>query len=236
MILTLVWVTTANISGQEKYSRRTPIVEAFEKNKDAVVSISGKQAARPRDIFSWDIDEWFFSQPRPQTTPFLGSGFIIDSRGYIVTNNHVVDKAIEINISRADGKVYKGRKIAADESLPTVILRREDDLLIGETVLAIGSPFGYQQTLTDGIVSAVHRDLIIDNNKFPNLIQISAPINPGNSGGPLLNINGEVVGINTAIRRAAQGIGFAIPVPQLLQQLPKILSREIEIDQRIDFG
>jgi len=240
---------STSLPAQEKYSRRTPLVESFDKNKDTVVSIAGKQLTRRDDIFGWDLDEWFFFRPRPMATPFLGSGFIIDQRGYIVTNAHVVADALEINIILADDSNHEARLIAldrvtdlallkvnADKSLPTVTLGRSDDLMIGETVLAIGNPFGYQHTLTEGIISAIHRDMAIEDRVFPSLIQISAPINPGNSGGPLLNINGEVIGINTAIRRAAQGIGFALPVDQLRENLPKMLSTKIESELRIDLG
>lgn len=237
------------LKAQEKYPRRTPIVEAFEKNKDAVVSITGKQLTRRDDIFGWDLEEWFFFRPRPMARPFLGSGFLLDKRGYIVTNAHVVADALEINVILSDDSKYDARlialdrtsdlallKIAADKLFPAVTLGRSDDLMIGETVLAIGNPFGYQHTLTEGIISAVHRDMAIEDRVFPSLIQISAPINPGNSGGTLLNINGEVIGINTAIRRAAEGIGFAIPIDLLRESLPRMLSMKIESELRIDLG
>jgi serine protease Do len=234
---------------QEKYPRRTPIVEAFQKNKDAVVSITGKQLTRRDDIFGWDMDEYFFFRPRLMATPFLGSGFLLDQRGYIITNAHVVADALEIIVVLSDDTKYEARpialdrtsdlallKIEAEKSFPTVTLGRSDDLMIGETVLAIGNPFGYQHTLTDGIISAVHRDMAIEDRVFPSLIQISAPINPGNSGGALLNINGEVIGINTAIRRAAEGIGFAIPVDLLRDNLPRMIGMKIESELRINLG
>jgi len=230
------------------YPRRTPIVEAFQKNKDAVVSITGKQLVRQSNPF-WGFEDWGLFRPQLQARPFLGSGFVLDNRGYVVTNAHVVSGALEITVIMADGSQFPAEKIVASESmdmallkiepeipLPTVQLGRSDDLMIGETVLAIGNPFGYQHTLTDGIISAVHRDMQIEDKEFPNLIQISAPINPGNSGGPLININGSVIGMNTAIRRAAEAIGFAIPVDQLRENLAKILYANIEDDRRIDFG
>jgi len=231
-------------AGSERYSRRTPVVEAFEKNKDAVVSISSKHLAGRRDDFH-DFFSWL--RPRMMVIPSLGSGFIIDQRGYILTNAHVIKNALEITIIMADGSqcaaevIQEDRsadlallKIEADKPLPVVKLRLKDDPMIGEAVLAIGNPFGYQQTLTEGIISAIHRDLEIDELVFPNLIQLSAPINPGNSGGPLLNINGEVIGINTAIRRAAQGIGFAIPISRLRERLPAMIN--LDSLRRIDFG
>ena len=234
------------------YPRRTPVVEAFEKNKDAVVSLASKQVVQRRDdFFSWGGDDHFphFRRPQSLTLSSLGSGFVIDERGYIITNAHVVDEAVEITVITAgDSRQYQARKIDCDSSsdlavlkietespLATVTLGCSDDLMIGETVLAIGNPFGYHHTLTDGIVSAVNRDLRFDENTvFSDLIQISAPINPGNSGGPLLNINGELIGINTAIRKAAEGIGFAVPIHRLEEALPKMLN--IEALRRIDFG
>ena len=230
------------------YDRRTPIVEAFDKAKDAVVTITGKQLAR-NEAFYWDLEDWFFTPRQPRERPFLGSGFIIDSRGYVVTNAHVVEQAGEIVVGSNDGTSYQAQpvvisptsdvallKIKADKPLPTVTLGRSDDLMIGETVLAIGNPFGYQHTLTDGIISAQHRDLEAGDVNFDNLLQISAPINPGNSGGPLLNIHGDVIGMKTAIRRAAQNIGFAIPIDNVRQRLARALQNQLEDVRRINLG
>ena len=240
------------LSAQTKYSRRTPVVEAFEKNKDAVVSITGKQIVRQTDPFFWDFDDWFSLRPKFREAPFLGSGFLLDERGYVVTNAHVVEEATEIIVVMSDQQEYQAKKIAANRTadlallkiepkvpgkkFPKVTLWRGGELWIGETVLAIGNPYGYQHTLTEGIISARHRNLEIEKRTFEDLIQISAPINPGNSGGPLININGEVIGVNTAIRRAAQGIGFAIPIEQLCREVPKMLGVQIETQLRIDFG
>jgi len=237
---------------QTKYSRRTPVVEAFEKNKDAVVSITGKQLVRQTDPFFWDFDDWFSFRPKFREMPFLGSGFLIDERGYVITNAHVVEEATEIIVVMSDQQEYQAKKIAANRAadlallkiepktpgkkFPKAVLWRGRDLWIGETVLAIGNPYGYQHTLTEGIISARHRNLEIEKRTFEDLIQISAPINPGNSGGPLININGEVIGVNTAIRRAAQGIGFAIPIDQLCREVPKMLGVQIETQLRVDFG
>ncbi|MBN1764910.1 MAG: trypsin-like peptidase domain-containing protein [Sedimentisphaerales bacterium] len=241
------------VMAEGSYSRRTPIVEAYEKNKDAVVSISSKYITEVRvenPFWFWSGDDWPFSRRRMEI-PSLGSGFIINELGYIVTNAHVVERADEITVVMSDGRKFDARKVVvkdsvdlallkidADKSLPTVTLGEcSDDLYIGETVLAIGNPFGYQQTLTDGILSAIHRDVELGEGVImPEMLQISAPINPGNSGGPLLNINGEVIGINTAIRRAAQGIGFAISIDRLTENLPEMLSNDIEFKKRINLG
>jgi serine protease Do len=153
----------------------------------------------------------------------LGSGFIIDRDGYIVTNNHVVDGADTIKVILKDETEYPAKvigrdpvtdialiKIEAKGNLPTVVLGSSDDLKVGEWVTAIGSPFGLQYTVTAGIVSAKGR--AIGSGPYDDFIQTDASINPGNSGGPLINMKGEVVGINTMIIAGGQGIGFAIPI------------------------
>jgi len=155
--------------------------------------------------------------------PGLGSGFIIDRDGYIVTNNHVVDGADTIKVILKDETEFPAKvigrdpvtdialiKIEAKGNLPTVPLGSSDDLEVGEWVTAIGSPFGLQYTVTAGIVSAKGR--AIGSGPYDDFIQTDASINPGNSGGPLINMKGEVVGINTMIIAGGQGIGFAIPI------------------------
>ncbi|RLC25623.1 MAG: peptidase, partial [Deltaproteobacteria bacterium] len=163
----------------------------------------------------------------------LGSGFIIDKKGYIVTNNHVVDNADEIQVIMNDGKEFDAKilgrdpktdlavlKIESDQDLPTIQFEDSDNLEVGQWVVAIGSPFGLEHTVTAGIVSAKGR--VLGSGPYDDFIQTDASINPGNSGGPLLNLDGKVVGINTAIIRHGQGIGFAIPVTlakKIIEQL-----------------
>jgi serine protease Do len=155
--------------------------------------------------------------------PSLGSGFIIAKDGYVVTNNHVIEGADQIRVKLNDENEYDaevvGRdpstdiallKIKSDHDLPVVSLGNSDNLKIGQWVVAIGSPFGLEHTVTAGIVSAKGR--VIGSGPYDDFIQTDASINPGNSGGPLINMNGEVVGINTAIIASGQGIGFAIPI------------------------
>jgi serine protease Do len=155
--------------------------------------------------------------------PGLGSGFIIDPEGYIVTNNHVVDGADTIKVILKDESEYPGEiigrdpvtdialiRVMASGNLPSVDLGSSDALRVGEWVAAIGSPFGLQYTVTAGIVSAKGR--VIGSGPYDDFIQTDASINPGNSGGPLINMQGEVVGINTMIIARGQGIGFAIPI------------------------
>lgn len=235
---------------QQEDLRTTPTVRAFQKNKDAVVSITGKQLVRESDPLFWFWGDDFPWRPRYQAAPFLGSGFVVDERGYIVTNDHVVRGALEVTVDfpdRAEGLpatvIAEDReadialvRVEPDRPLTAVELGRSDDLMIGEPVLAIGNPFGYQHTLTEGIISAIHRDLQIEELRFGNLVQISAPINPGNSGGPLLNIYGQVIGMNTAIRKAAQGIGFAIPVDELRRDLAGMVAKRLETVDRVDLG
>jgi len=166
----------------------------------------------------------FGPQRRPEfKQPGLGSGFIIDGDGYIVTNNHVVEGADTIRVILKDETEYPATVIGRDPvtdialvkvetkgSLPTVTLGSSSDLKVGEWVAAIGSPFGLQYTVTAGIVSAKGR--VIGSGPYDDFIQTDASINPGNSGGPLINMKGEVVGINTMIIARGQGIGFAIPI------------------------
>ncbi len=153
----------------------------------------------------------------------LGSGFIIDKDGFILTNNHVVAGADEIKVKLADGREYKAKVIGRDpksdlalikisslfKNLPTLPLGDSDKMRVGDWVLAIGNPFGLGHTVTQGIISATGR--IIGSGPYDNFLQTDAPINPGNSGGPLVNLEGEVIGINSAIIASGQGIGFAIP-------------------------
>jgi len=171
--------------------------------------------------------------------PSLGSGFIFDKTGYVVTNNHVIEDADQIKVKLKDEREFDaavvGRdpntdiallKIESDESFATVKLGDSDALQVGQWVVAIGSPFGLEQTVTAGIVSAKGR--VIGSGPYDDFIQTDASINPGNSGGPLLNMQGEVVGINTAIVASGQGIGFAIPI-NLAREIIVALKDEGEV-------
>jgi serine protease Do len=153
----------------------------------------------------------------------VGSGFVISRDGYILTNNHVVEEADQIKVKLSNGHEYKGKVVGRDPKTDLALLKLEgasdlrplnlgnsEDLKVGSWVVAVGSPFGLEQTVTAGIVSAKGR--VIGSGPYDNFIQTDASINPGNSGGPLVNMKGEVVGINTAIMAEGQGIGFAIPI------------------------
>lgn len=217
-------------------ARRTPVVQAVERVKGAVVNISTesvKESAGAPFVFQDPVFQEFFGNFFPEfrrtyRTRSLGSGVIVDRRGHVMTNAHVVDGADRIMVFLADSRGFEARTIGIDRRSDIAVLEMLDPpadlrpaslgdssrLLIGEPVIAIGNPFGFSHSVTTGIVSALGRTIREEQSIFSNLIQTDTMINPGNSGGPLLNIHGEVIGINTAIYRKAQGIGFAIPVNQ----------------------
>ncbi|HEY5599396.1 MAG TPA: Do family serine endopeptidase, partial [Candidatus Manganitrophaceae bacterium] len=159
----------------------------------------------------------------PEAPPGSGSGVIIDKKGFIVTNNHVVGDAEEVEVRLSDKTKFTGKvvgkdpdtdlaliKVETDKELPTAVIGDSENLKVGQWVIAIGNPFGLDRTVTVGVVSALGRENV-NLSRYEDFIQTDASINPGNSGGPLFNIRGEVIGINTAIINFAQGIGFAIP-------------------------
>jgi serine protease Do len=163
----------------------------------------------------------------------LGSGFVMDRNGYILTNNHVVEDADQIRVKLANGKEYDGKVVGRDPKTDLALVKingasdlhplqmgNSDDLKVGSWVMAVGSPFGLEQTVTAGIVSAKGR--VIGSGPYDDFIQTDASINPGNSGGPLINMKGEVVGINTAIIASGQGIGFAIPINMAKEIAPQL--------------
>ncbi|MEW6203123.1 MAG: Do family serine endopeptidase [bacterium] len=218
--------------GKASARRRTPVVVAVEKARPAVVNISTEQVVqeslfRFRGFDDDFFDDFFDMFPRRNLKrQSLGSGVIIDEKGYILTNEHVVMRGTEIKVTLPDNREFEGKLIGADPAfdlaiikidvkgdLPSVTMGDSDTLMIGEPVIAIGNPFGLEHTVTTGVVSALKRSIKVSDQKtYSDFIQTDASINPGNSGGPLLNIDGEVIGINTAIIERAQGIGFAIPI------------------------
>lgn len=199
---------------------------AARKAAPAVVSINTSKAVRnPRSNDPW-FQFFFGDQGQQQAQTGLGSGVIVSPDGYILTNNHVVEGADEIEVTLADSRRTRATVIGTDpdtdlailkvdlDKLPAMVLGNSDQLSVGDQVLAIGNPFGVGQTVTSGIVSALGRSQL-GINTFENFIQTDAAINPGNSGGALVDINGNLMGINTAIYSrsgGSMGIGFAIPV------------------------
>ncbi|MDE1553954.1 MULTISPECIES: S1C family serine protease [Comamonas] len=201
------------------------LAAAAQKAMPAVVSINtSKEVRHPRSNDPWF--QFFFGDVGPQQQTGLGSGVIVSPAGYILTNNHVVEGADQIAVTLADGRMANASIIGTDpetdlavlkvelDKLPVIVLGNSDHAVVGDTVLAIGNPFGVGQTVTSGIVSALGRKEL-GINTFENFIQTDAAINPGNSGGALVDVNGNLLGINTAIYSrsgGSMGIGFAIPV------------------------
>jgi serine protease Do len=206
--------------GCAQHARRSPVVEAVEKTRAAIVTVRVEKAG------TWGRRE------------VVGTGVLVDGRGYVVTNRHVVTGAERITVHTADGDDHAAKLLVEDPPHDLAVLtlsgaRRlaeltfapSSDLMVGETVIAVGHPFGYTNTVSTGIVSAVGREVTLPGGEtLTNLIQTDASINPGNSGGPLFNVNGELVGINVALREGAQGIAFALPSETVQRVLAARLS------------
>jgi Do/DeqQ family serine protease len=225
-------------------ARRSLVVEAVEHASPAVVNISAEQVvmqspfSAPSDpLFDQFFRDFFDARPQRSTRTSLGSGVLVNSDGTILTNSHVILRGSRVHVTLADGREFEAKMVGADadsdlavlrikagEALPAATLGTSNDLLIGETVIAIGNPFGLSHTVTTGVVSAVGRSLHGEERTYTDFIQTDASINPGNSGGPLMNIRGEVIGINAAIYGKAQGIGFAIPIDRAKRVLRDLVS------------
>ncbi len=210
--------------------RRTAIVKAAEEARPSVVNIHGRKTVRDTAA----------STDTARQVNGMGTGVIIDERGYIITNYHVVEGVGRIQVTLHDDTELVAHivahdpktdlaiiKITTDKTLPVIRTGTSRDLMPGEPVIAVGDAFGYTHTVTRGIVSALHRTVqVSDDQKYNDLIQTDAPINPGNSGGPLLNIDGDMIGINVAVRVGAQGIGFAIPIDEAMDVASRLLTTE----------
>ncbi len=224
LVLSTFWVPAQGTRSQ----RETQVVRVVRQVAPSVVYISSQQRVKNPfsspfwDLFGEDFPGW--GAPRAEENS-LGSGVIIDSAGFVLTNEHVIMGGTNIRVTLNDGKQYPARvvgsapemdlallKVEGPGPFPAARLGRSDDLMIGETVIAVGNPFGLSNTVSVGVLSAVGRTVAAGERQFSDFLQTDAPINPGNSGGPLLNILGEVIGVNTAIIRQAQSIGFAIPI------------------------
>ena len=234
-LLLLGFVTITAVSSTPSLAsqlRETPIVKAVKNAAPSIVNIHGhKTVDTPNEDGKYE---------GPRRVNGMGTGVVIDTRGYIITNHHVIDGVRRIQVTLSDGRTYTAKLIAHDpqtdlavvkinaaESLPIVKIGRSDDLMAGEPVIAVGNAYGYHDTVTRGIISALDRTVeVTDSQKYYDLIQTDASINPGNSGGPLLNIDGNMIGINVAVRVGAQGIGFAIPVDKAMKVAAELLKAE----------
>ncbi|MDE1815010.1 MAG: trypsin-like peptidase domain-containing protein [Thaumarchaeota archaeon] len=213
------------------------LTDLFKKTQSSVVQITSK-------VSTTDSTVIINGQPLSSQSTRLGSGFIYDKEGRIITNNHVVEGSSTVNVTFVDGNTYTAKVVGtdpdndiaviqiiddfSDESLVPLALGNSSELQVGQQVIAIGNPFGLSDTMTTGIVSAVGRLLPNENTVYsiPDIIQVDAAINPGNSGGPLLNLQGEVIGMNSAIKTNTgdfSGIGFAIPSDTIKRIVPVLI-------------
>jgi serine protease Do len=213
-------VVATTTQAQAQFSRRNPFVEAVDKTRPSIVTVKVEKRG------NWGKKE------------VVGTGVIVDERGYIITNSHVVNNSEGITVHLFDGSDLAGQVLTDDVRHDLAILRVKTDkrlqalpfgpgtdLLVGETVMAVGHPFGYTNTVSTGIISALHREISMPSGvTLTELIQTNTSINPGNSGGPLLNINGELIGINVALREGAQGIAFALNADTVQKVLAEHLS------------
>jgi serine protease Do len=211
--------------------RKDQVVDVYERVKGSVVNIHSERTV------STPSDDPFRQPVQPQRVNGMGTGIVLDPRGYILTNFHVVDDVHSLRVKLQDGTPYAARVLVTDKEadlalikidptrpLPVISFGTSSDLMVGESVIAIGNAYGYEHSVTDGRVSFKGRDVSLNKDTgYKGLIQTSAPINPGNSGGPLLNVMGEVVGVNVAIRAGAQNIGFALPIDFVIGHASEML-------------
>jgi serine protease Do len=245
LVVACLTLAAPHPSDADESLRRTPVVEAVERTKPAVVNVYTETVVETRSHFRSPfgrdplLEHFFGDVPRQQRRTSLGTGVVVRPDGIVVTNEHVIVQATSIRVLFEDNREFEAEllgsdsdsdlavlRIRSDEPLPYVPIGADDSILIGETVIAIGNPFGLSHTVTTGVVSAVGRSLEAGDLILHDFLQTDASINPGNSGGPLLDVTGRLIGINSAIRRDAEGIGFAIPVWKV---------RRV-VEQLLDFG
>jgi serine protease Do len=225
-------ISAAPALASDPFLRQNTTVRVVKEVGPSVVNITTERIVASRNPFPRGGNPFFdsffrdFFEPRlPQTVQSLGSGVLIDAEHHILTNEHVVRRASRIRVSFADGTEFEATLVGADpnndiavleidsdEPLPWLKPGRSNDLMVGESVIAIGNPFGLSNTVTTGVISALNRSIRTEDFVYHGFLQTDASINPGNSGGPLVNAEGELIAINTAVYGGAQGIRFAIPI------------------------
>lgn len=227
-------VQAQTVPNRPGLSRRTEEVLVVQRVSPAVVNIHSERSSAEANS---PLESFALTAP-PGRTNGMGTGVIIDPRGYIITNQHVVEDVNVIRVRLFDGSTVSARVVARDNEmdlallkvdvgrpLPVIPLGTSSDLMEGERVVAIGNAYGYPHSTSTGNIAALKRDVTLNKDMaYKNLIQHTAPINPGNSGGPLLNIRGEMIGVNVAIRAGANCIGFAIPVDAVLRTAADMMS------------
>lgn len=225
-IITYIFICALFFTSVVTGERVTPTVKAIQQTEKAVVNIRTEKTVKRQinPFFNDPFFEDFFGFNRVYKTQSVGSGFVYTTDGIVVTNHHVIESASSISVILFDGTQYKATLLGADRTLDIAVLKvdtnksfsavnlgNSDDVLLGETVIAIGNPYGLNNSVTTGVISNKLR--LLKNNYDTTLyIQTDTLINPGHSGGPLINLDGEVIGINSAIYKEAQGIGFSIPI------------------------
>lgn len=243
IVLALIAGTTA-FEAAEADLRRDATVEAIEKVMPSVVNIRTETVVERHDQFQDLFRDFYNNRQQVESQYSLGSGVVIDEDGYVLTNLHVVQRARSVTVVLSNGKTYEALpliivnprsdvavlklKMKPGEKLKGIKFAGDDDLLLGETVVALGNPFGLGGSVSRGILSSKRRvsPKATEELNVPNWLQTDAAINPGNSGGPLINLNGELIGINVAMLPEAQGIGFAIPVKDVKDALADIFTPE----------
>ena len=243
LLSALSLLAASRVLGVEQDVRRDATVEAVEKVMPSVVNIATETIVEIRDPFTELFQQFFQPYHRKRGSQIsLGSGVMIDEDGYVLTNDHVVQRANRIQV-KVNTNEYEAKLIASNPRSDVALLKleskpgerfaavrfaKDDDLLLGETVLALGNPFGLEGSVSRGILSSKSRVGPKESEQLdiPNWLQTDASINPGNSGGPLINLRGELIGLNVAILSGAQGIGFAVPIKQVSEALSGILTPE----------
>jgi len=247
-VLALALAGGAWLAASEPDLRRDATVEAVERVMPCVVNIATEEIIEYRDPFADLFREFWgpYYRRRPREARYsLGSGVIIDEEGYVLTNLHVVQRATKVWVQLADGREFEAKPIVGTTRTDVALLKlippgketfravkfaKDDDLLLGETVLALGNPFGLGGSVSRGILSSKNRRPPLENEPLDiaDWLQTDAAVNPGSSGGPLINLRGELIGLNVAVHREGQGIGFAIPIKQVAEALSAIFTPEVQ--------